>query len=96
MLLLARTWLHCTPREVLERLTPGEIAELQAEYAISPWDESRGDVRQAYGAAATLAAAGCKDVKLSDWMPKYDEAESRQSAEQMRAVLAANSELVRK
>lgn len=72
---LARTWFHQTPRWVLENLSSAEIAELQAEYQLSPWGEQRSDVQGAMVAAAALHAAGAKQVELKDYIYQWDKPE---------------------
>lgn len=89
MLFLARTVLKSTYREALERFNrdPAEIALWQAEYDLSPWGEFRSDIQSAYVCATTASAAGAKDVKLTDFIHRFDAEQEPQTVEQMQAVL---------
>lgn len=70
--MLARTWYGKKTEWVLANHTSAELAELQALYELSPWDEQRSDVQAAMVCAAIRTAMGDKDVKLSDWTYDFD------------------------
>lgn len=71
--MLARTWFHRSPQWVLENHSAAELAEMQAEYELSPWDEKRTDMQGAMICAAVRTAAGEKSVTFSDWIYKFDD-----------------------
>ena len=78
---LARTWFHQSPRWVLENHSALELAELQAEYDLSPWGEVRSDVQAAMGCAAMRTSMGDANVDLNDWIYEWDrQPESVESA----------------
>jgi hypothetical protein len=78
---------------VLENHSALELAELQAEYDLSPWGEVRGDVQTAMGCAAIRTAMGDKDVSLSDWIYEWDKPEESPESVMERARRIIGPEL---
>jgi len=66
---------------VLANHSAAELAELQALYELSPWDEQRSDMQAAMVCAAIRTAMGDNDVRLNDWIFEWDkQPESVESA----------------
>ncbi len=92
MLFIARTWFHCSANEVLQRVTPLEILEMQAEFNLGPWGEERADV-----AAATIAQTSllphlkehAKPPPLSAFMPFVKVGERLPTEEELAAKVGA-------
>jgi len=90
--LLARTWFHQSPRWVLENHSAAELAEMQAEYELSPWGEYRSDVQHAMGAAAVLHSVGAKDVDLNEYIYQFDKPEPTEAEvmSKLRRIIGAD------
>lgn len=46
-MMVARTWFGCSVSEMLARVDAQELHEIEAEYLISPWDETRAESQRA-------------------------------------------------
>jgi hypothetical protein len=58
---VAREWLHCTPREAMERLSSEEFAEIWADYGLEPWGNEWE--RTAYLASALAISKSGQSIK---------------------------------
>jgi hypothetical protein len=90
---LARTWFHQSPRWVLENHSALELAEMQAEYDLSPWGEVRSDVQTAMGCAASLHAMGASSVELNEYIYAWDKPEESPESVMERARRIIGPEL---
>lgn len=71
MLKLAREWFHCSAAELLERVTPGEIEEMYADYIIEPWGQLHSEQLTAYLAMHVTAphmGSTAQPLRLEDFM----------------------------
>lgn len=75
-------------RELYERLTASELAELETLAAIEPWGEAREDIRHAVRAALTIApwSSGARPPRPEDFLPRWGEPAPRKTTTQMRAA----------
>jgi len=75
-----------TVRELLMRIDSRELSEWMAFYSIEPFGELRADMRAAMVAFHIAAGAGAKDIKIEDFLLKFDPPK-QQSLEEIKAVL---------
>ncbi len=75
----------------LESMPMPEVVEWMAYYVDNPWDDrSLADQRAAMITAHIAAGNGTKNVKVSDFMPRYGTAKQmKKTKEQMAAELKA-------
>lgn len=59
--------------ELQARMSSREFSEWMAYYSIAPFGEERADLRSAIVANMVAAAAGSKETKVDDYMPKFGE-----------------------
>jgi len=79
----------CTPGELSERITVGELTEYKALYNLSPWGDERQDFRSALQTAALVAVMGDGEVHIERYafQPIHDRArrKAHETAEAKRA-----------
>ena len=74
-----------TVAELLERISSRELAEWQAYYMLEPFGEERKDLRAGTISAtvANIARGEQKPFQPSDFMPRFDQAEEPEGAEEI-------------
>lgn len=80
---------------MLDRITAPELGELLEFLQSEPVGEDRADFRAAMGCFIAARAAGAKNTRLSDYLPKWgDEDSEPQTREEMDAAFRQMAGLI--
>jgi hypothetical protein len=80
--------LGMTVAELGERMSSSELSEWIAMLGIEPWGPYRLDILNAISAYAS-AAPWCKNTKVGDWLPKFNQSSQPADREALLAYLKA-------
>lgn len=80
--------LGMTVAELGERMSSSELSEWMAMLAIEPWGPYRLDILNAISAYAS-AAPWCKNTKVADWLPKFNQSSEPADRDALLAYLKA-------